>query len=105
RSIIGDAQRGVIRQPDIQIKPILDIVGKELGFKPGTKETADHQENQGPAEDSPTVFYGFADKPIIEAVKSSLPSLLNRRFRLCRRTQNVVPQEGNKRHGNDQRTN
>src|SRR5271165_16830 len=100
-SIVGDAQGSVIRQPDIQIKPILDIVGKELGFKPRTEETADHQKNQGTAEHSPTVFYGFADKPIIEAVKSSLPSLLDRRFRLGRRTQNVVAQERNKRHGND----
>src|SRR5215469_14211593 len=75
--IIGDAQGSVIGQPNIQIKPILDIFGKELGLEARTEQAADDEENQGPAEDSPTVFYGFAHKPIIEAVKSPLASLLD----------------------------
>src|SRR5271165_2958014 len=83
-SMIGDAQGSVIRQPNIQIKPILDIFGKELGLKPRTEQPASDQENQGPGEDSPTVFYGSAHKPVIETVKSPLPSLLDRRFPLCR---------------------
>src|SRR5271157_804125 len=82
-SIIGDAQGSVIRQPNIQIKPILDIFGKELGLKPRTEEPTYTQENQGPGEDRPSVFYGFADESVVEAVKSPLPSLLNGRFLLC----------------------
>src|SRR5271167_3151596 len=97
-SIVGDAQRSVIGQPDIQIKPILDIFGKELGLKPRTEQPASDQENQGPTEDSPSVFYGFADESIIEAVESPLPSLLDGRFPLCWRAQNVVAQERNKGH-------
>src|SRR6202158_4149251 len=81
-SIIGDAQGSVIRQPNIQIKPILDNFGKELGLKPRTEEPASNEENQGPGEDSPSVLYGFPHKPIIEAVKSPLPSLLDGRFSL-----------------------
>src|SRR5271167_1489055 len=99
--IIGDAQGSVIRQPNIQIKPILDIFGKELGLEPRTEQPASDQENQGPGEDSPTVLYGFAHKPVIEAVETPLPSLLDSRFSLCWSTQNVVAQERNKRHRNN----
>src|SRR5271167_4624382 len=102
-SIVGSAQGGVIRQPNIQIKPILDIFGKELGLKPRTEQGAWNQENQGPDEDSPTVFYGLADESVIEAVKSPLPSLLDGRFSFCWSTQNVVAQERNKRHRNNVR--
>src|SRR5271169_6299548 len=79
-SIVGSAQGCVIRQPNIQIKPILDIFGKELGLKSRTEQPASDQENQGPGEDSPSVFYSFADESVIEAVKSPLPHLLDGRF-------------------------
>src|SRR5271165_7509402 len=72
-SIVGDAQGSVIGQPNIQIKPILDIFGKELGLKPRTEQTASNQENQGGTEDRPTVFYGFADESVVKAVKSPVP--------------------------------
>src|SRR5215469_229523 len=101
--VVGDAQRRVIRHPNIQIKPILNIFGKELGLKPRTEQAASDQENQGSSEDCPTVFYGLADKFVIEAVESSLPSFLNRRFSLCGSAQNVVAEERNKRHRNKER--
>src|ERR1700757_5168270 len=100
-SIVGDAQGSVIRQPNIQIKPILDIFGKELGLKSRTEQPASDQENQGPGEDSPSVFYGFADESVVEAVKSLFPSLFDGRFSFCWSTQNVVAQERNKRHRNN----
>src|SRR5215469_15100496 len=78
-SIVGNTQGCVIGQPDIQIKPILDVFGKELGLKPRTKQSASDKEDQGPTEDSPTVFYGFADESVVEAVKSPLPHLLDSR--------------------------
>src|SRR5215472_8758427 len=81
--IIGDAHGSVIWQPNIQIKPILDIFGKELGLEPRTEEPTYNQENQGPGEDSPPVFYGFANEFVITPVKSPLPSLLDIRFSLC----------------------
>src|SRR5208282_1496796 len=102
-SIVGDAQRSVIRQPNIQIKPILDIFRKELGLKLRTEQPAYNQEDQRPAEDSPSVFYGFADEFVVKAVESSLSSLLDRRLSLCRSTQNVIAQERNKRHRNTER--
>src|ERR1700756_374113 len=76
-SVVGDAQRGIVRQPNIQIKPILDIFGKELGLKPRTEESASDQEHQGPTKDRPTVFYGPADESVVEAVESPVPQLLD----------------------------
>src|ERR1700732_4199544 len=97
-SIVGHAQRSFIRQPNIQIKPILNIFGKELGFKPRAEQPAYDQEHRGPTEDGPTVFYSLADEFVIEAVKPSPPSLLDGWLGLCWGAQNVVTQERDKRH-------
>src|SRR5215468_951850 len=98
RGSVGSAQGCVIRQPDIQIKPILDILRKELSLELGAKQPASDQENQGGTEDRPTVFYGFADESVIEAIKSALSHLFNGWFSLCRSTQDVVAEERNKGH-------
>src|SRR4029077_10537568 len=78
--IAGRTQRRVIWQPDVQIKPILNILREELSLHARTAEYSTDYKNKRSGKNSPTMFYGSLDKPVVEPVEASFASLLDSRF-------------------------
>jgi hypothetical protein len=44
--VVGCRQRNVVRQPNVEIEPILDIFRKELLLEMGSNEATNHQKYQ-----------------------------------------------------------
>ena len=44
---------GIVRKPDIDVRPLLDVLGKELGFQPGRYQTGGEQKHQRAQQDGP----------------------------------------------------
>src|SRR3984893_6792784 len=91
--IAGCTQRRVIWQPNVQIKPILNILREELSLQARAEKSSTDEKNKRSGKNSPTVFYGSLDKRVIEPVEASLAPFLDGRFWLCRGTLNVVDPE------------
>ena len=81
----------------------MDIFGEELLFEAGSKEAADHQKYQGAEQNDPAVRDGAPDQPVVKAVEAPFALLLNREFLCFRRSLDVVAQEGNEGHGDNER--
>src|SRR4029077_21208641 len=101
RGIAGCTQRRVIWQPNVQIKPILNILREELSLQARTEKSHTDEKNKRSGKNSPTMFYRSLQKRVIESVEASFASLLDGRFWLCRGTLNVVAQEWDERHCNE----
>src|SRR5262249_52353567 len=99
--IAGCTQRRIIWQPDVQIKPILNILREELSLQARTEKSSTGEKNKRSGKNSQTVLYGSLDKPVVETVKASCAPFLDGRFWLCRGTLNVVAQEWDERHRNE----
>jgi hypothetical protein len=103
RRVTGCRQGNVVRQPDVEVEPILNILGKELLLKMRGKKAADHKKYQRAQQDAPAVSDGATDKFVVEAVEAPLSLLLDAELFLFWWPQDVVAQERDKSHGNDQR--
>src|SRR5438477_13054352 len=68
----------------------------------GSNEGTNHQKYEGTEQDAPAVCDCATDKPVVETVKPPLALLLDTEFFLFGRPLNVVTQEWNERHGNDE---
>src|SRR4029453_17430429 len=99
--IVGCAQWHVIRQPDIEVKPVLNIFRKELRFELVAGKTTKDQEKRRSEENGPSMLNCPTHHAVIKTVKTTLTFLLQRGFSLGRPSLNVVSQEWNKRHGDD----
>src|SRR3954463_2834310 len=80
RDIAGCTQRRVIWQPNVQIKPILNILREELGLQARTEKSSTDEKNKRSGKNSPTMFYGSLDKPVIEPIEASCASFLDGGF-------------------------
>src|SRR5258706_11660762 len=103
RRVIGRRQRYVVWQPHVQIEPILNILWKELLLEMGSKNAANDKKHQGAKQDDPAVRDRAPDQPVVKAVEAPLALLFNTEFFLFSRSLNVVAQEWNERHRNNER--
>src|SRR5262249_40133156 len=104
RGIVCCAQWHVIGQPDIEVKPILNIIREKLRFEPGTDKTTEQQEKRGNDENRPAMPNRRTHETVIETVETTLAFLLQRGLSPGRRSLNVVSEQWNECHCNDQRT-
>src|ERR1700746_1417097 len=81
--IAGCTQRRVIWQPNVQIKPIMNIPREELSLQARAEKSSADEKNERSGKNSPTMFYGSLDKPVIETVEASFASFLNGAVWLC----------------------
>src|SRR5580693_5211659 len=49
-------QGHIVRQPDVEVKPILDVFGKELLLQVRSRESSDQQEKKGTGQHQPPVL-------------------------------------------------
>src|ERR1700730_10819385 len=101
-SVVRCGQGHIVRQPDVKIEPILNVFRKELLLEVGSNEAANHQKYERTEQDAPAMRDRAADQPVVEVGKASLSLLLNRELFLFWGSLNVVTQEWNERHGNDE---
>src|SRR5260370_12295347 len=102
--VVGCGQGNVVWQPDVEIEPILNVFRKKLLLEMGSNEGTNHQKDEGTKQDAPAVRDRATDKSVVKAVKAPLPLLLDTELFLFGWPLNVVTQEWNKRHGNNERT-
>src|SRR5262245_46562052 len=99
RSVVGNAQRHIVRLPDIKVKPILNIQWEKLRFELRASKTASQQENRRSEENGPSMLNRPTYQAVIQTIKTTLALLLQRGFSPGRRPLNVVAQEWNEGHG------
>ena len=98
RCFIGDRERRTVRQPDVDIRPILDVFWKELRFQPGGHEYASHHKTERKCEHCPAVLNRQTRKPVIESIESAFAVLFDGRFLLLRWPQNEISEQRDKGH-------
>src|ERR1700683_5112741 len=76
--LIRSFQGGVVGQPNIDVRPILDVLRKERGVQAGKNENPQGEEGQGSDKKLPTVFDRVLGRSRIQAEKSAVAPLLER---------------------------
>src|SRR5215475_9034490 len=94
----GRHQWRVVREPNINRGPVLDVIRKKLAPQLLGHEYSGDQQYQRAGEYLPAVLDGPCRDARIGAGESVLPSLLYRRFRLSAGSKQVVSEQRNKRH-------
>src|ERR1700735_2522692 len=102
--LIGDEQRSVIGQPDVQERQVLYVVGEKLRFEAMTEEDADRKEQERDGEGLPPMVDNELAHSIVVAAKSARASLLHGRFFFLRRAQQVVAEKRYESHGDQARS-
>ena len=78
RSVVCCRQSDIIRQPNVEVKPILNIFRKELLLQVRSHEPAEQQEDKRTRQHQPPMLNGPAYQPIVETVETSLALFLYR---------------------------
>src|SRR5882762_1113704 len=102
--VVCCGQGHIVRQPNVEVKPILDVFGKELLFQVRSREPPNQQEKKGTGQHPPPVLNGPTNQPIVETIEASLALFLYRWLFPFRRPLDVVTQQGDEGHGNEQST-
>src|SRR5262249_50375492 len=82
--------------------PILDVIREELALQMCGDETTQHQKGARREQYPPSMLNRPPNDAIIKAVKTSLALFLQRRLPLRRRPLNVITEQRNERHCDDQ---
>src|SRR5271157_2646311 len=100
-------QRGIGRKPDIHVRQVGEVLGKELRLQHGEKHSAQHQNDQRGSERTPTMSEREVTYPIVERREAVLSSLGHGRFQMLGRFDHVVRNQRHKgernNDGGDQR--
>src|SRR5271170_6611519 len=73
--LVGSVQVGIVGQPHIDVRPILNIFGKERGGELGEDKAAQNQKEQGTGKKLPTVFDGVLCCPGVEPEEAAVAPL------------------------------
>src|SRR5258708_37988256 len=76
RRVARRRQRNIVRQPDVDIEPELNILREELLLEMGGKKSADRKKYQRAEKDAPAVSDAAADKSVAEAIEAPLALFL-----------------------------
>src|SRR5271166_5177840 len=95
------AQRRVGRKPDIHVRQVGEVLGEELWLQHREKHSAQHENDKGSGERTPTMSEREVTYPIVERRKSVLSSLGHGRLQTLWRFDHVVRNQWDKRERNN----
>src|SRR5271157_2856906 len=73
-------QRGIGRKPDIHVRQVGEVLGEELRLQHREKHSAQHENDKGSGERTPTMSEREVTYPIIECRETVLPPLRHGRL-------------------------